>query len=283
MKILITGITGQVGHALIQKLSEHHLIGLTSKECNLTQLDQIKKAVDQHQPDLIINAAAYTEVDLAEDNPDLAFEINSNAPKVMAEKAYEHQIPLIHFSTDYVFDGVKKGSYIESDFTNPLSVYGQSKLAGEKAIQEIGGQFYIFRTSWVYSNIGHNFFLTIKRLIHERDELQVIYDQIGVPTSAYFIAENIKKIINQLNIKNKGIYHLVPNEKCSWFTFAKFIISKINLDFDIDRLYPIQTKDFPTKAIRPKNSVLNNHKIQSTFMIEFNDWQNDLDYIINET
>jgi dTDP-4-dehydrorhamnose reductase len=157
MKILITGVNGQVGHALMRELTEHELIGLTRQDCDLTNLDQIKQVIDQHQPELIINPAAYTKVDQAEDEPELAFKINRDAPKVMAEKAREYNIPLIHFSTDYVFDGEKKEAYEEDDPTHPLGVYGQSKCAGEEAIQEVGGLTYIFRTSWVYSNIGHNF------------------------------------------------------------------------------------------------------------------------------
>ena len=147
MKILITGINGQVGHALMRELTEHELIGLTRQDCDLANLDQIKNVIDQHQPDLIINPAAYTKVDQAEDEPELAFLINRDAPKVMAEKTRDYHIPFIHFSTDYVFDGEKKEAYKENDPTHPLGVYGQSKCAGEEAVQEVGGLIYIFRTS----------------------------------------------------------------------------------------------------------------------------------------
>ena len=157
MKILITGINGQVGHALMQQLCDHELIGLTREECDLTQPDQIKFIIDHYRPNLIINPAAYTKVDQAEDEKDLAFQINRDAPRVMAEKAREYDIPFIHFSTDYVFDGKKKGAYKEDDPTNPLGGYGASKFAGEEAIQNVGEKFFIFRTSWVYSDIGHNF------------------------------------------------------------------------------------------------------------------------------
>jgi dTDP-4-dehydrorhamnose reductase len=189
------------GSCLMQELTEHELIGLTRQDCDLTNLDQIKQVIDQHQPELIINPAAYTKVDQAEDEPELAFQINRDAPKVMAEKAREYNIPLIHFSTDYVFDGEKKEAYVEDDPTHPLGVYGQSKCAGEEAIQAVGGLIYIFRTSWVYSNIGHNFYLTMKKLSQERDELKVVADQLGVPTSNQFIAEQIKSIIPQLQSK----------------------------------------------------------------------------------
>jgi dTDP-4-dehydrorhamnose reductase len=282
MKILITGINGQVGHALIQHLTDHELIGLTRKDCDLTNLDQIKQMIDQHQPDLIINPAAYTKVDQAEDERELAFRINRDAPRVMAVKAREYNIRLIHFSTDYVFDGEEEGAYTEEDVTNPLGVYGQSKLAGEKSIQEVGGQFYIFRTSWVYSNIGNNFFLSMKRLSAEQKEIKVVSDQIGVPTSNQFLAEQVQHIIPKLNKNNIGMYHLVPDRSCSWYEFAKVIITNTNPQFNLDNLYSIQTNEFPTKTKRPKNSILNNAKIKQTFNLELNNWQTGLERIIDE-
>jgi len=282
MKILITGVNGQVGHALMRELTEHILIGLTRQDCDLTNPDQIRQVIDQHQPDLIINPAAYTKVDQAEDEPELAFQINRDAPKVMAEKAREYNIPLILFSTDYVFDGEKTGAYEEDDPTHPLCVYGQSKCAGDEAIQEIGGLTYIFRTSWVYSNIGHNFYLTMKKLSQERDELKVVADQVGVPTSNQFIAEQIKAIILQLNNNNTGIYHLVPDGSCSWHEFAKEIIGQTNSQFNLENLHAITTDEFPTKTKRPKNSILNNGKIKQTFNLECNHWQRELEKVINE-
>jgi len=281
MKILITGVNGQVGHALMRELTEHELIGLTRQDCDLTNLDQIRQVIDNHQPELIINPAAYTKVDQAEDEPELAFQINRDAPKVMAEKAREYNIPLIHFSTDYVFDGEKKEAYVEEDLTHPLGVYGQSKCAGEEAIQEAGGLNYIFRTSWVYSTIGYNFYLTMKRLSQERDELKVVADQIGIPTSNQFIAEQIKATIPQLNENNTGIYHLVPDGSCSWYEFAKQIIGQTNPQFDLDNLHAIATHEFPTKTKRPKNSVLNNAKIKPVFHLSLNDWSQELEKIIH--
>jgi dTDP-4-dehydrorhamnose reductase len=282
MKILITGVNGQVGHALMRELTEHELIGLTRHDCDLTNLNQIKQVIDQHQPDLIINPAAYTKVDQAEDEPELAFQINQDAPKVMAEKAREYNIPLIHFSTDYVFDGEKKRAYVEDDPTEPLSVYGQSKCAGEEAIQVVGGLVYIFRTSWVYSTIGHNFYLTMKKLSHERDELNVVADQMGVPTSSQFIAEQIKAIIPQFHDKNTGIYHLVPDGSCSWYEFAKAMISQTNPKFILENLHPITTNEFPTKTKRPANSILSNAKIKDVFHLEVNHWHTELEKVIHE-
>jgi dTDP-4-dehydrorhamnose reductase len=283
MKILITGINGQVGHALMRELTDYELIGLTRKECDLTNLDQIRRVIDQHQPELIINTAAYTKVDQAEDEPELAFQVNRDAPRVMAEKAREYDIPIIHFSTDYVFDGYKDVPYIEDDLTNPLGAYGQSKYDGENAIKNVGGKFFIFRTSWIYSNHGHNFYLTIKNLSQEKSELRVVSDQYGTPTSNFFIAKQIKQLILQLSINNIGIYHLVPDGFCSWYDFARAIIEKTNPLYNLKRLYEIKTLDYSTKANRPKNSRLLNEKIKQTFMLKFDDWQLELDRIINES
>ena len=281
MKILITGINGQVGHSLMRELIDYELIGLTRKDCDLTNLDQIKQVIDQHRPDLIINPAAYTKVDQAEDEPELAFKINRDAPRVMAEKAREYNIPLIHFSTDYVFDGTKKEAYVEDDLTHPLGLYGQSKCAGEEAIQRVGGLTYIFRTSWVYSNIGHNFYLTMKRLSQERDKLKVVSDQFGVPTSNQFIVEQMKAIIPKLTNNNTGFYHLVLEGSCSWYEFAKAIIGQTNPQFNLDNLHAIQTYEFPTKTQRPANSVLSNAKIKETFHLNFNNWSQELNKIIH--
>ena len=272
MKILVTGVNGQVGHALMRELAEHELIGITRQDCDLTNSDQIKQVIDQHQPELIINPAAYTKVDQAEDQPELAFQINREAPKVMAEKAREYDIPIIHFSTDYVFDGQKEGVYTEEDLPNPLGVYGKSKLAGEQAIKEVDGQHYIFRTSWVYSSMGRNFYLNIQQRIQEQDKLKVVNDQSGVPTSSFFIAQQIKKIIPKLLNENKGMYHLVPNGACTWFDFASFILN-IDHPRSKNNIEAINSDEFPTRARRPNNSCLLNQKVRDTFMLELDDWQ----------
>ena len=276
MKILITGTNGQVGHALVGVLGKYEVISVNRQQCDLINLDQIEYMIDSYQPDLIINPAAYTNVDSAEDEAELAFRINADAPKLMAKKAREYNIPFIHFSTDFVFDGKKKGSYSEGDFTNPLGVYGASKLAGEEFIQEVGGQAYIFRTSWVYSKIGSNFYSTMMRLSQEKNEIKVVSDQIGVPTSSVFIAAQIQKIIPKLNQAQPGIFHLVPNGNCSWDEFAKEIIVKTNPVFDINKIYPIKAEQYPSKAKRPLNSILENIRIKKAFMLEFEDWQSEL-------
>ena len=273
MKILVTGTNGQVGHALMRELTEHELIGLTRQDCDLTNLDQIKQVIDQHQPNLIINPAAYTKVDQAEDEPKLAFQINRDAPRAMAEKAREYDIPFIHFSTDYVFDGQKELPYTEEDLPNPLGVYGKSKFAGEEAIREIDGQYYIFRTSWVYSSIGQNFYLNIQRKIRDQDELKVVNDQFGVPTSSLFIAQQIKKMIHKLLNENKGIYNLVPNGISTWFDFAQLILNTSKLDQSKKKIIPVSSEQYLTRAIRPENSCLLNAKIRNAFMLEFKDWK----------
>ncbi len=272
MKILVTGTNGQVGHALMCELAEHELIGLTRQDCDLTNLDQIRQVIDQHQPHLIINPAAYTKVDQAEDEPELAFKINRDAPKVMAEKAREYNIPFIHFSTDYVFDGKKDDAYKENDKTNPLGVYGKSKLAGEDAVKEINSLYYIFRTSWIYSSIGRNFYLNIQQKISEQDQFKVVNDQLGVPTSSLFIAQQIKKMIPKLLNENRGIYHLVPNGACTWFDFAKMILNTSKPDQSEKKIIPVSSDLYPTRAKRPRNSCLANDKIQKAFVLKFKDW-----------
>jgi dTDP-4-dehydrorhamnose reductase len=265
MKILVTGINGQVGHALMHELTDYELIGLSRKECDLANLDQIRQAIDQYQPDLIINPAAYTKVDLAEDEPELAFQINCDAPKVMAEKAREYDIPIIHFSTDYVFDGQKEGHYTEEDLPNALGI--------EEAIKEVNGKYFIFRTSWIYSSIGRNFYLNIQQKIGEQDELKVVNDQLGVPTSSLFIAQQIKKMIPKLLNENRGIYHLVPNGTCSWFDFARVILNTSKPNQSEKKIIPVSSDQFPTRAKRPINSCLANDKIQKAFVLKFDDWK----------
>ena len=283
MKILITGSTGQVGHALTKNLTSHQIVALTRKDCNLNKPDEIKRIIDQHLPDLIINSAAYTNVDQAETDKQQAYRINCDAPKVIAQKAYECDIPFIHFSTDYVFNGEKYCSYEEDDVTQPLGVYGKSKLAGENAIKEIGGQFYIFRTSWVYSNIGNNFFLTMKKLSEEKDELKIVSNQYGVPTSNYFIARQLNKIIPLIDKDNMGIYHLVPDGSCSWYEFAKKIIGKSNPNSNLTKISPIDSNKYKTKTKRPQNSILSNQKVKKVFMLKFKDWKTELEQLIYET
>ncbi len=279
MKILIIGANGQIGSSLVQTLTEHKVIPVTRDDCDLNDLGEIKHIIDHNKSDLIINAAAYTKVDQAEDEEGIVFKINCDAPRLMAEMAREQGIPFIHFSTDYVFDGKNIKPYQEEDLTNPLGIYGASKLEAERAIKKVGGIFFIFRTSWIYSKTGHNFYLTIMRLADEKNILKVVNDQIGVPTSSFFIAKQIQKIIPKLSKDNSGTYHLVPNGYCSWYSFAQAILKKNKPEFDISKIIPVNTKNYPTKARRPLRSILDNDHFQNTFMLEFEDWKSELNKI----
>jgi dTDP-4-dehydrorhamnose reductase len=275
MKIILTGANGQVGSSIFSLLNQfenYKIVKILRKNCDFRYPSQINKLFDKFEPDLVINAAAYTNVDDAEKQKELAYKVNFKSVKILAKKAFINKIPLIHFSTDYVFDGNKKKSYLENDTPKPLNTYGKSKLAGENAIREIDGQYYIFRTSWVYSNKKKNFYLTIKKLIKEKKELKIVSDQYGVPTSNAFIAQQIKKIIPLMNNKNKGVYHLVPNGNCSWYQFSKKIIKYTDQNFNIKNLHQTKSKFLVNIAKRPKNSVLNNDKIKKTFNLEFKSW-----------
>ncbi|MGL4318322.1 MAG: dTDP-4-dehydrorhamnose reductase, partial [Pseudomonas sp.] len=195
MRVLITGRHGQVSRELQLSLGQHELLVLGHEQLDLADADAIRRQVRELRPDLLINAAAHTAVDQAESEPELAFAINATAPGVLAEEAAALAVPLIHYSTDYVFDGSKDGPYIEDDGTGPLGVYGRSKLAGEDAIRAVGGQHLILRTSWVYSLHGKNFLLTMQRLLQEREELRVVGDQFGAPTWAGSIARATSELI----------------------------------------------------------------------------------------
>lgn len=284
MKILLTGSTGQVGTAIknrLNQLKKYKVLSLTRNECDLSKLDSLKRIINKYQPELIINAAAYTKVDQAEDDIDLAYLINSKAVRILSESAKNLDVPLMHFSTDYVFDGSKKGKYNENDNANPIGIYGKSKFDGENAIREIDGYFYIFRVSWVYSKIRNNFYLTIKNLIKEKKNIKIVSDQYGIPSSSLFIADQIAKILPKINKNNKGIYHLTPNSYCSWYDFAKSIIKHEKINFNLNNTNMINSDQYITKAIRPKNSVLDNQKIKNTFLLNFKSWEDALREFIN--
>lgn len=284
MKILLTGSTGQVGTAIknrLNQLKKYKVLSLTRNECDLSKLDSLKRSINKYQPELIINAAAYTKVDQAEDDIDLAYLINSKAVRILSESAKDLDVPFIHFSTDYVFDGSKQGKYNERDNPNPIGIYGKSKFDGENAIREIDGYFYIFRVSWVYSKIRNNFYLTIKNLIKEKKNIKIVSDQYGIPSSSLFIADQIAKILPKINKNNKGIYHLTPNSYCSWYDFAKSIIKHEKINFNLNNTNMINSDQYITKAIRPKNSVLDNQKIKNTFLLNFKSWEDALREFIN--
>jgi dTDP-4-dehydrorhamnose reductase len=280
MRILISGHTGQVARELQLALSEHELISLDRHAFDLAQPTSLRRTIQRERPDLLINAAAHTAVDQAEQEQALAFAINAEAPGAMAVACAELGIPLIHYSTDYVFDGSKASPYNEDDTPNPLSVYGSSKLAGERAIADSGCDHLILRTSWVYSRHGRNFLLTMQRLLQEREQLNVVADQIGAPTWAGSIAAATAELIDAWQQGNRqwGTYHLTNQGKTSWFGFAQAIGERLHASGKpCARLQPIPTSDYPTPARRPLNSRLDGSKLERNWNVRLPDWQTALD------
>ena len=270
MRILVLGRHGQVGNALTQSLQGlGELICLDRSQLDLSNPDAIRTALRELQPQMIINAAAYTAVDAAESDEATAFQVNAEAPRVIAEESERLGAALIHYSTDYVFDGGKQGSWLEDDAPAPLSVYGRSKLAGEQAITDVGGSHLILRTSWVYGLHGKNFLLTMLKLAETRDELAIVDDQIGAPTWAVTIADATAAIIRDSGESAQlaalsGIYHLCAGGHTSWFGFAEAIFAHASIERK-PKLRPITTAEYPTPAKRPSNSMLNTDKFRHTF------------------
>ncbi|MCF7536970.1 dTDP-4-dehydrorhamnose reductase [Pseudomonas petrae] len=281
LRILISGQQGQVSHSLQQRLQNMgELIVLGRDQLDLSQPESIRPMVRDIKPDLIINAAAHTAVDQAESEPDLAFAINATSPGVFAEEAAALGIPLIHYSTDYVFDGSKQSAWVESDTPNPLGVYGSSKLAGERAIAAAGGQHLILRTSWVYSLTGRNFLLTMQRLLQEREKLSIVADQIGAPTWAGTIAASTGALIERWREGAPGawgVYHLTASGETSWFGFAEAIGQQlINSGKPCAVLEPIASSAYPTPAARPLNSRLDCSRLQREWGVSQPDWHDTL-------
>ena len=295
VRLLVTGANGQVGWNLERTLAPlGEVIALTRDQLDLADLDAVAQTVRDTGARIVINAAAYTAVDKAENEPDLAHTINALAPARMAAELSKTGGTLIHYSTDYVFDGTKKGEYAEDDPTNPLSVYGRTKLEGEQAI--CGGKcaHVILRTSWVYDVRGKNFLRTVLRLASERDELRMVGDQIGAPTWARTIAEATTAIAVQIlrksnQVELRGVFHLTSSGETSWAGFAQAILEDYEdlLDWPAEtgefggelkakRVVKITTADYPTPARRPQNSVLSNAKIQSAFGINMPEWRGQL-------
>ena len=281
LKILISGKTGQVALELQKHLGGlGELIVLGRNDLDLSKPEQIRAQVRAHRPDLIINAAAHTAVDLAESEPELAFAINGVAPGVFAEEAAALGIPLIHYSTDYVFDGNKPAPYTEDDTPNPLGVYGKSKLAGERAIAATGAEHLILRTSWVYSTHGKNFLLTMQRLLQERPELRVVADQIGAPTWAGTIARSTRLLIERWQAAEAGawgVYHLTAQGETSWFGFTQAIAEHLSAQGKpCATLEPIPASACPTPAARPQNSRLDCSRLEREWQVAQPTWQNAL-------
>jgi dTDP-4-dehydrorhamnose reductase len=283
MKILITGKNGQLGYELAEKFSPmHEVIALDRNELDLSQPDQIIDKVRAIKPDLILNAAAYTAVDLAEKEAGLAVAINSIAPGILAEEANRLGVPLVHYSTDYVFDGSATEPYKEADVTAPLGIYGKSKLAGEIAVASTAKRHLIMRVSWLYGNRRQNFMLTMLRLMRERENLSVVSDQIGSPTWVRLVANTTERALNlssskpTLKIKD-GLYHVAASGITSWHGFASAILANTNdADRRVQNIRAIATSEYPTPAKRPAYSVLNCARIEAALGIDMPTWDSQL-------
>lgn len=279
MKILITGKNGQVGRALVPALSRlGEVTALDRASCDLSDPVSIVRAVEMARPDIIVNPAAYTAVDQAETDSSTAFAVNARAPGVLAQLAAERGIPLIQYSTDYVYDGRKRAPYVEDDATNPLSVYGASKLEGENVVRAVLPAHVIVRTSWVFSEHGTNFLKTMLRLAGERGTLNIVADQTGAPTSAHVIAEATAAIIRKLADGGGpfGTYHLAAAGETSWYGYASYLIAQaraLNFPIKVRTVNPIAASAYPTPAMRPANSRLDTAKLARDFAISPPPWQ----------
>ncbi len=289
-RILILGAAGQVGRELQRSFTDAaEIIARGRDTVDLATPDQVRALVRRTAPDVILNAAAYTAVDRAESDPELAMAVNAQAPGILAEEALHAGALLVHYSTDYVFDGSKAGPWIETDKANPLNVYGASKLAGEEAIQQVGGKYLIFRTSWVYGPHGKNFLLTMLRLGRERESLNIVDDQIGAPTSSIELADATLTIVNSVlagrfgSTDNwAGLYHMTCGGSVSWYGFARAIFTRAQalLDGKIPAVNPIPASEYPTPAKRPCYSVLSNERLYTRFNVRLAPWESALDEVL---
>ncbi len=287
MKILITGKNGQLGYELANKFSrtpkaQHEVIALDRHELDLLHPDQIVKTVRAIKPDLILNAAAYTAVDLAEKEADLAVAINGIAPGVLAEEANRLDVPIVHYSTDYVFDGSATRPHIETDPVAPLGIYGKSKLAGEIAVASIARRHLVMRVSWLYGNRRQNFMLTMLRLMRERESLSVVNDQIGSPTWVRLVADTTERSLdfglNTASLKiTDGLYHVAASGMTSWHGFASAILANTRDPARrVKNIRAISTLEYPTPAKRPAYSVLNCAKIEAALGFKLPAWDSQL-------
>ena len=289
-KILLLGKDGQVGWELQRALAPLGVLtSLNRSECDLADAAQVQAALEAYEPEVIVNAAAYTAVDKAETDQTMARRINVDAVAELALYAREMGSLLVHYSTDYVFDGTKPEAYAEDDITNPLSVYGQTKLAGENRIRDALCRHLIFRTSWVYAARGGNFARTMLRLAQERTTLNVIDDQIGAPTSAELIADVTAHAMRDVLSGRApgGTYHLAAAGETSWYGYAKFVIDRARaqgqtLALAINGLQPIPASDYPLPAKRPQNSRLNTHLLERSFALKLPHWETGVARVLDE-
>jgi dTDP-4-dehydrorhamnose reductase len=280
MKILLFGKDGQVGRELQRTLLPFgDIIALNRQNADLQNLAELNRILESVNPDLIVNAAAYTAVDKAESDPDAAFKINAEAVAMMAGYASHNNVLLVHYSTDYVFDGQKSGAFVETDDTNPLGIYGLSKRMGEESIAQSRCKALIFRTSWVFSSHGNNFIKTILRLAKEKNSLNIVADQFGAPTSAELIADVTALAIAGYRSGNitSGIYHLTATGETNWHQFAHHIVDRalangLHLQLDQSQIRAITTEEYPVPAKRPKNSRLDTTLLSSRLGLKLPDW-----------
>jgi len=292
MKILLTGKNGQVGFELQRALAPlGEVVAVDMEDCDLGNPEAIRALVRSVKPQIIVNPAAYTAVDKAETDQAMAYAVNATAPGIFGEEAAKQQALVVHYSTDYVFDGAKLAPYTEDDEPNPQSVYGKSKRQGEEALQASSADHLIFRTSWVFGAHGGNFAKTMLKLADERESLNVVSDQWGAPTSAPLIADVTAQILAQYKKRQErggfpfGIYNLVAAGETNWCDYAKAVIASAKaagkpLKLGVDDIHPITTAEYPVPAPRPANSRLNTSKLKSRFDINLPDWQEGLEHVL---
>ena len=283
-RILILGSAGQLGRELQRSFhGAGEVIAYDRSHVDITDPERLRATVRNAAPDVILNAAAYTAVDRAETERDIATAVNATAPGILAEESLSHGALLVHYSTDYVFDGSKEGPWIETDCPRPLNHYGASKLAGEQAVARVGGRSLIFRTSWVYGPHGNNFLLTMLRLGRERDQLRIVDDQTGSPTTSIALADATRKIVDDVLESTEkdwaGLYHMTCGGAATWFGFAEQIFARgdLLLGQRSPKVEPISGDAWPSPARRPRNSLLSNEKLNTRFGLELPDWKIALD------
>lgn len=279
MKVLLLGKDGQIGRELQYHLSDkHEVLALGRQQLDITDGDLLRSSIAQASPDIIINSAAYTAVDLAEKELELAYKVNAHAPGVLAEVAQEIGALLVHYSTDYVFDGQSSVPYREVDPVSPLNVYGKSKYEGEQHICSISDRYLILRTSWVYAAEGENFLNTMLSLMQERDHLDIVNDQVGAPTWAGYVANLTAQLIEDFSDDKTGIYHLTNDGQCSWYDFAVAIFDIVASETHqkIPTLSAVNSNAYHVVATRPSFSVLDNNMIRDVFGVPVMHWREGL-------
>lgn len=278
MKVLVTGVKGQLGYDVVKDLKKrgHEPIGVDREEMDLMNNDAIREFIMNTRPEAIIHCAAYTAVDKAEEEVEICYQVNAEATKVIAECAKELDITLIYISTDYVFDGTKEGDYVETDLPNPINVYGASKLLGEQYVQQLLEKYYIVRISWVFGENGNNFIKTMRRLGAERDELNIIHDQVGSPT---YTADLAPLLVDMMETDKYGIYHATNEGFCSWYEFANEIFKQSGIEVKTN---PITTDQYPTAAKRPMNSRMSKQKLTKHNFNKLKVWENAIEHYLKE-